>query len=241
METYHVKIKRNDFSHSYWDYFEVSAAPENTIRNLLESIQRNPIDQKNKPVSPVVFESNCQQGFCGGCLVLVDGNSTLLCQTKLKSLPKSFTLEPLSIYPVLRDLIVDKSILFEQETLLSQNRIVEDFDFHDMATQIGSKPHFESAQWEQDCIECGACLEVCPRTQIGFGGARLALKGLHLINENPHNKKDLMLLLMNDLDLGACDNAMACVKACPKDIPLDEVWGTLKRKMAQYWLRALAG
>jgi succinate dehydrogenase / fumarate reductase iron-sulfur subunit len=241
LETYHVKIKRNDFNHSYWDYFEVSSLPENTIKDLLESIQRNPIDQKKKPVSPVVFESCCQQGLCGTCLVLVDGLPQLLCQTKLDTLPKSFTLEPLSTYPVLRDLIVDKSFLFEQEILLAKRPSVGDFNFHALATRVDSKPHFESSQWEQACIECGACIEVCPRTQTGFGGARLALKGLHLINENPQDEASLMQSLINDLDLGACDNAMACVKACPKDIPLDRVWGTLKRKISQQWFKAFAG
>lgn len=240
MDAYHLKVRRGDQKDSYWEHFEVPVASEGTLIDLLEAIRRNPVDQKKRRTSPVNYESGCKAGLCdGSCMALVDGHPQALCRLRVGLLPKSFTLEPLSSYPVFRDLIVDKSRLWEEECLLDAAPPLSDFRFK------GGMQEFKriSLSGEDSCLDCGACLEACPRSpdRPRFGGARLALKGLNLMKSYPERENALMNTLLDELDMGACDNAMACVKACPQGIALDAVWGQFKRKVSRHFFKSFLG
>lgn len=235
MDKYHVKIKRDEANSPYWEHFEIALDEQATLIHLLQVIQRKPVNQKGEKVYPVAFESGCQKGICGACIALVNGVPTLLCQTKVGPLPKTVTLEPIQGFPVLRDLVVKREIIFENLTKLKDSPKLTDFEYKtNYKLPQGIKS--QTGVFYDTCIQCGACLSVCPQYGSGkpFGGALVALAALESID----NKLDV---LVSDLSVYDCDNAQACVKACPENIPLDFVWGKVKRALTKGMLKSIFG
>ncbi|EKD41899.1 MAG: succinate dehydrogenase iron-sulfur subunit [uncultured bacterium] len=235
MDKYHVKIKRDAGKSPYWEHFEASLDDAATLIQMLEELQRKPVNQKGEKVYPVAFESGCGKGVCGACTALVNGEPVLLCQTRVGQLPKTITIEPVQGFPVIRDLVVNREIIFENLTPLKMAPLLTDFEYktnRDLQQSVQS----QASIFYEACIQCGACLAVCPQYDSSkpFGGALVALAAL----ESVHEKLDI---LVNSFKLQDCDNAQACVKACPKDIPLDLVWGQVKRAITQGFMKSIFG
>lgn len=90
----------------------------NVISCLME-IQRNPVDSSGQPVSPPAWEAACLEQVCGTCTMVVNGVVQQSCAALIdqvgvhKGDTLEVTLEPMSKFPVVRDLIVDRSRMFE--------------------------------------------------------------------------------------------------------------------------------
>ena len=103
--------------------------------------------------------------------MLINERPRLACSTFLHTLKGStITLEPLSKFPLVRDLIVDRSILFEN--LKKLNLWLESEAYMNPWTH---EPRYQSAR----CLMCGCCLEVCPNfSAMGLSQA-LLLQSTH--------------------------------------------------------------
>jgi succinate dehydrogenase / fumarate reductase, iron-sulfur subunit len=94
------------------------AKPEMTILELLDRLNDALVTQGREPIA---FESDCREGICGTCGITVNGRphgpvaNTTTCQQHVRSFKDGQTvqLEPFrsAAYPVVRDLIVDRSAL----------------------------------------------------------------------------------------------------------------------------------
>ena len=114
---------------------------------------------------------------CGACAMLINERPRLACSTFLHTLKGStITLEPLSKFPLVRDLIVDRSILFEN--LKKLNLWLESEAYMNPWTH---EPRYQSAR----CLMCGCCLEVCPNFSANgtFAGAVAAVNAFRILNE----------------------------------------------------------
>jgi fumarate reductase (CoM/CoB) subunit B len=69
--------------------------------NVLDALQA--INEKYD--ADIRFQSSCRAGQCGSCGILFKGNGALACQNEIKD---GAIIEPLR-FPVIKDLIVDKS------------------------------------------------------------------------------------------------------------------------------------
>ena len=76
-------------------------------------IQKNPINSEGKKVRPVVWECNCLEDVCGTCTMVINGKTRQSCSALIDKLMQPITLQPLSKFPVVRDLAVDRSRMFE--------------------------------------------------------------------------------------------------------------------------------
>ena len=112
------KIKRQDKpgSPSYWQNFQVPYKPFANIISCLMEIQRNPNTQGGKTVAPVTWDSNCLEEVCGACTMVINGRVRQACSAIVDRLleddPKQIELRPMSKFPVVRDLSVDRSRMF---------------------------------------------------------------------------------------------------------------------------------
>src|SRR5258708_2846010 len=96
-----------------WEEFEVEWRPGMNVIGCLMAVQRNPITADGKPTNAVVWESNCLEEVCGACTMLINGKVRQACSALVDKLAQPITLEPLTSFPVVRDLIVDRSRVFE--------------------------------------------------------------------------------------------------------------------------------
>src|SRR5581483_1392333 len=178
-------------------------------------IAANPVTRDRKPTTPITYDSNCLEEVCGSCAVLINGRARMACSALVDKLEKPIRLEPLSKFPVVRDLAVDRAVLFEDL------KRVKAWVSIDGTYDLGPVPRMTMEQQEQAyplsrCISCCCCMEVCPQfnEHTGFVGAA-AISQVRLFNTHPTGSA-----LKRDGGIHECGYAQNCVEVCPKDIPL---------------------
>jgi len=147
----------------------------------------------------------------------------MACSALIDNLEQPIRLEPLSKFPVIRDLAVDRSVLFENL------KRVKAWVPVDGTYDLGSGPRVTMQEQEEAyplsrCISCCCCMEVCPQfnEHTGFVGAA-TIGQVRLFNTNPTGQMqapERLRALMGDGGIHECGYAQNCVEACPKDIPL---------------------
>src|SRR2546428_10617789 len=109
------KIRRqaNPSAAPHWEEFALPwHSGMNVISSLME-IARNPVTRDGKPTTPITYDSNCLEEVCGSCAMLINGQARMACSALIDKLEQPIRLEPFSKFPVVRDLAVDRSVLFE--------------------------------------------------------------------------------------------------------------------------------
>src|SRR5688572_24100850 len=96
-----------------WEEFDIPWRPGMNVIGCLMAIQRNPVTVDGKTTDAVVWESNCLEEVCGACTMLINGKVRQSCSALVDKLAQPITVEPLTSFPVVRDLIVDRSRIFE--------------------------------------------------------------------------------------------------------------------------------
>ena len=114
---YILKIFRGSPGNQYWEEFELTWRPFDNVISALMEIQMRPINIKGEKVEPISYEAGCLEEVCGSCSMLVNGRPRQACTALIEPLVKEkgnvITLAPFTKFPLVRDLIVDRSIMFE--------------------------------------------------------------------------------------------------------------------------------
>lgn len=220
-----IKIKRQASPKSapYWEEFALPWKPGMNVISAMMDIAANPVTRDGKPSRPITYDSNCLEEVCGSCAMRINGRARMACSALIDKLEQPITLEPLSKFPVVRDLAVDRSVLFENL------KRVKAWVPVDGTYDLGSGPRQSTTQQEaayplSRCISCCCCMEVCPQfnDKTNFVGAA-TIAQVRLFNTHPTGaalKEDRLHALMGDGGIQECGYAQNCVEICPKDIPL---------------------
>ncbi len=220
-----LKIKRQPApgAKPYWEEFELPHKPGMNITSSLMDIALNPVTRQGKATEPLTYDSNCLEEVCGSCAMLINGRARMACSALVDQLEQPIKLEPLSKFPVVRDLAVDRSVLFENL------KRVKAWVPVDGTYDLGSGPRLAPEEQEyayplSRCISCTCCMEACPQfnESTGFVGAA-AISQVRLFNIHPTGKalkRERLEALMGDGGIHECGYAQNCVEVCPKDIPL---------------------
>jgi succinate dehydrogenase iron-sulfur subunit len=201
---------------------------EMSFLELLDSLNETLVGEGHEPVA---FDSDCREGICGSCGLMIDGQAhgpqrgTATCQLHLRRFSDGdvVTVEPFrsSGFPIVKDLVVDRSAF---------DRIIEAGGF--ITAPTGSAPDAnliavpkddaERAMDAAACIGCGACVAACPN---GAGQLFTAAKLAHL-NTLPQgqperSKRTLAMVEQMERHFGSCTNHRECSAACPKEISID--------------------
>ncbi len=224
-KTVPVKIKRQESPDAkpHWEEFHVLYRPYLNVTICLQEIRKNPKTFDGRPTTPVAWESDCLEEVCGICTMVINGKVRQSCSALVDQLDWPISLEPMRKFSVVRDLVVDRSILFE--TLKRIKAWVQIDGTH----ALGPGPRISQEEQEENyvlsrCFSCGCCLDVCPQVndRSDFIGA-MAINQVKLFNSHPlgkMNAKDRLRSLMAPGGIEDCGNSQNCVKACPKEIPL---------------------
>ena len=229
-----IRIKHQDSpsAPSYWVDFSVPYEEDMNVISLLQAIRRNPKDKSGKTVAPVTWESSCLEEVCGACTMVINGKVRQACTALVKNLEQPICLEPMSKFPVERDLRVNRQRIFEN--LKKINGWVEIDGYHDLGPGPRQNPDDQSTTYKfSECMSCGCCMEVCPQFTLDniFVGAAV-LGQARLFNMHPTGAMQMPARLDKITQEGGiqdCGLAQQCVKACPKHIPLVEAIGALQR------------
>src|SRR5215470_5770762 len=109
------KIKRQatPTESARWEEFELTWKPGMNVISSMMEIARNPVTRDGKTTTPITYDSNCLEEVCGSCAMLINGKARMACSALVDKLDQPIRLEPLSKFPLIRDLAVDRSVLFE--------------------------------------------------------------------------------------------------------------------------------
>ncbi len=229
-----LKVQRQDTANSqpYWEEFKVPYRPNMNVISALMEIQRNPVTADGNKTTPVNWEMSCLEEVCGACSMVINGKPRQSCTALIDQLPQPITLEPMRTFPVVRDLIVDRNVMFD-----SLKRVKAWVPI-DGTYDLGEGPRMpeRKRQWAYElskCMTCGVCLEACPNVndKTDFVGPAI-LSQVRLFNTHPTgamNKDERLAEIMKDGGLGECGNSQNCVVACPKGIPLTTSIASLNR------------
>lgn len=238
-KTYILKILRGNSGHQYWEEFELELVPFANIISSLMEIQKKPINRKNENVAPVVWESGCLEEVCGSCSMLINGKPRQACTALIgpiiqKTGSNIILLAPFSKFPLIRDLIVDRSRMFEDLKRVHAWIDIDSTYNQESAPKIS--PEKQKIMYAlSTCMTCGCCLEACPQVNHSskFIGPA-AISQVRLFDANPigRTQKALRLRpLMNEGGISECGNSQNCVRVCPKNIPLADSIADISRSV----------
>lgn len=246
-----VRVLRQDKPQaaSYWERHRVRYENDMNVISVLQHIAAQSKTSDGKDVAPVAWECNCLEEVCGACTMVVNGRTRQACSALVDRLLEEngaeIELQPMSKFPVVRDLVVERRRLFRA---LEKTKAWVTVDTYE---PMGSGPRLAQAEQEinyplSQCMSCGCCLEACPQytkvelTRLDgesdedfaarkdaaydreFVGAH-AISQVMLFNSHPtgaNNANERLDALMEPGGIQICGNAQNCVAVCPKEIPL---------------------
>ncbi|MGZ4031351.1 MAG: succinate dehydrogenase iron-sulfur subunit [Tumebacillaceae bacterium] len=221
----HVIIERQDRQdgNAYTEEFRIPYRPNMNVIAILMEIQRNPTNTAGKATTPVAWESNCLEEICGACMMVINGKPRQACSALVDQLEQPIRLKPARTFPVVRDLVIDRSRMFKAL------QKVKAWVPIDGTYDLGAGPRMaeRDRQWAYElskCFTCGACVEACPNVneRTSFIGP-FAISQVRLFNTHPTgemHKEDRLEALMSKGGIHECGNSQNCVQVCPKGIPL---------------------
>ena len=246
-----VRVLRQDVAggESYWERFEVAYEPNMNVISVLQKIAAQARSQDGRKVAPVAWDCNCLEEVCGSCTMLINGRTRMACSALVDRLLEEdggeLELRPMSKFPVVRDLVVDRRRLFRGlEKVKAWVPVEGSYD-------LGPGPRISPEEQEDayplsTCMSCGCCVEACPQyTKIeavrrdgeseaefekrrkaafdaGFVGPHAVSQAM-LFNAHPTGRMiadERMEALTKQGGIQMCGNAQNCVAVCPKSIPL---------------------
>lgn len=246
----HLRIRRQDDPKlpgtRRWEEFKVPALPQMNVISALQQIQKNPVTTEKQTVAPVSWESSCLEEVCGACTMIINGRVRQACSALIDELaPKGekITLEPLSKFPLVRDLVVDRTGMFEN--LKRVKAWVQLDGTHDQGPGPRESPSHQEVRYALSrCMSCGCCLEACPQVNEAtsfIGPAALSqvrLFNLHASGATQANER--LDAVMGGGGIEDCGKAQNCVEVCPKEIPLVDSLAAVShdttRRMIRGWL-----
>jgi succinate dehydrogenase / fumarate reductase iron-sulfur subunit len=242
-----LKIMRGTPGNQYWEEFELELKPFLNVTSALMEIQKNPVNRKGEKVAPVAWEQGCLEEVCGSCSILVNGRPRQGCTALLEQIldqTKSsvITLAPLTKFPLVKDLVVSRDVMFEN--LKKVKAWVEVDDALDRGFGPKIAPDLQDTLYNlSTCMTCGCCSEACPQiNQHSKFIGPAAISQARQFNAHPVGKlqeSDRNHALMEEGGVSECGNAQNCVQVCPKNIPLTESIAVMGRSVVKQAVRDL--
>ena len=151
---------------SYWERRRVDWEPDMNVISVLQRIAANARTAEGQPVAPVAWDCNCLEEVCGACTMLINGAVRQACTALVDHLlddnPDEIELRPMTKFPVVRDLVVDRSRMFETlKKILAWVPVDSYLDLGPGPRQ--SQDDQQLAYVLSKCMTCGCCLEACPQ------------------------------------------------------------------------------
>jgi succinate dehydrogenase / fumarate reductase iron-sulfur subunit len=229
------------------------------VISVLQRIATNATTADGEKCAPVAWDCNCLEEVCGACTMVINGRVRQACSALVHKLlsdnPDEIELRPASKFPVVRDLVVDRTRMFD--ALKKVKAWIPVDGYYD----AGPGPKQSSAEQQMryplsECMTCGCCLEACPQynkieltrkpneteaefaarqraaNDLGFVGAA-AISQVVYFNAHPTgamNAGERIDALTEPGGIQVCGNAQNCVAVCPKKIPLTDSIGRAGRQ-----------
>jgi succinate dehydrogenase / fumarate reductase iron-sulfur subunit len=224
------------------DYTAENISPDMSFLEMLDVVNEG---LAKKGEDAIAFDSDCREGICGMCSLVVDGiphgpdRGTTVCQLHMRRFKDGDTIvvEPwrAKAFPVVKDLVVDRSAF---------DRIIAAGGY--VSVNVGGAPEantipiakdvVETAMDSAACIACGACVAACKNASAHlFVSAKLSHLALLPQGQVERYRQVVAMVRQADAEgFGSCSNEGECEAVCPKEIPISNI-----ARMTREYVRAV--
>jgi succinate dehydrogenase / fumarate reductase iron-sulfur subunit len=218
-------------------------SPDMSFLEMLDVVNERLISRGEEPIA---FDSDCREGICGMCSLVVDGvphgpdRATTVCQLHMRRFKDgdTITIEPwrARAFPHVKDLIVDRSAF---------DRIIAAGGY--VSINAGGAPEANSTPIPRDvaeaamdsaaCIACGACVAACKNASaVLFVGAKVS--HLALLPQGAPERVRRVAAMVTQMDaegFGNCSNEGECEAVCPKEISMANIARLRREYVRAMW------
>jgi len=214
-----------------------------THASFLEMLDQLNFELVNKGEDAIEFDSDCREGICGMCGLVIDGvahgpSDTTTCQLHMRTYKDgdTITIEPFRAtgFPVLKDLVTDRGAFDRIQAAGGYVSVGTGAPADANSVPVGKEIANEAMDYAT-CIGCGACVAACPNASASlFTAAKISQ--LALMPQGHVERKARVIAMTEQMDaegFGPCSNHGECEAVCPKGIPIKAI-AIMKRE----WLKA---
>jgi succinate dehydrogenase / fumarate reductase iron-sulfur subunit len=223
------------------DYEVSNISPDISFLEMLDILNEDLVRKNERPIE---FDSDCREGICGTCSLVINGvahgpkQSICTCQLHMRNFKngETITVEPFRArpFPIVRDLVIDRSAF---------DRIMQAGGF--ITVRAGAAPEAnmipipkeqsDKAMDAAACIGCGACVAACPNASASlFVSAKISQFAYLPQGKIEAKRRALSMIAQMDKEgFGSCSNHGECEAVCPKNIPI-----TMIAKMRWEFMKA---
>jgi succinate dehydrogenase / fumarate reductase iron-sulfur subunit len=212
-------------------YAAGDVSPDMSFLEMLDVVNERLI---LKGEEPIAFDSDCREGICGSCSLVINGvphganvqKGTATCQLHMRKFQDGdvITIEPwrARAFPVIKDLVCNRSAF---------DRVIQAGGF--VSVNTGGAPDANAipiakraadrAMDAAACIGCGACVAACKNASaMLFVAAKVShLAQLPQGQVEARDRVRKMVAQMDQEGFGNCSNQSECEAVCPKEISAD--------------------
>ncbi|MFZ3168366.1 MAG: succinate dehydrogenase iron-sulfur subunit [Candidatus Methanoperedens sp.] len=228
------KIFRYDPKKDEKPYYQTYDIQANPVDRILDCLNR--IRWEQDPT--LSFRMSCGHGVCGSDGMRINGTSALACQKLVKDFKENeeILIEPLQVFRVVKDMVVDQEPFFEKynsvKPYLITNSPPPDRE------RLQSREEHKIFEDAIRCILCACCTASCPinqakETEAYIGPAALVRAFRYLFDSRDEGAEDRISLLDNKDGAWGCQTKWWCTKVCPKEIPVTRQIARIKKRIIE--------
>ncbi|TBW59043.1 succinate dehydrogenase iron-sulfur subunit [Marinobacter halodurans] len=185
----------------------------------------------------LAYRRSCREGVCGSDGLNMNGKNGLGCITPISEVVKKgkLVIRPLPGLPVIRDLVVDMSLFYQQYEKVQPYLINR--DPAPAIERLQSPEEREKLDGLYECILCACCSTSCPSfwwNPDKFVGPAGLLQAYRFLADSRDQAKEERLANLDDpFSVFRCRGIMNCVSVCPKGLNPTKAIGHIRNLLLQ--------
>ncbi len=198
-----------------WQTYEVPFNQDWVVLDALNYVK----DELDGSLS---YRWSCRMGVCGSCGMMVNGEPKLTCAAFLRDYyPKTIRIEPLTYFPVVRDLVInmegflDKLDTVKAWLIPKEEKPLSEGEYLQTPAELAKFKQFSM------CINCMLCYSACPvvgHNSEFLGPAAIALGQRYNLDSRDGGADQRAEAMFGDEGIWECTFVGDCSHVCPKDV-----------------------
>jgi len=174
----------------------------------------------------LAWASSCEHAQCGSCGIIVNGKPMLACELLVRNAvaqfnTHTFSLRPLTIAPVIRDLVVDLEKAYDRVHRIKPY-LIKPAPPPEQGDEYRISPEAVDTFVEATrCINCFCCATACISSHRHFLGPNSTMANIvRLMDPRETARGERMEILYREDGVYRCHTSRACSFVCPKEIDI---------------------
>jgi fumarate reductase iron-sulfur subunit len=170
----------------------------------------------------LTFRWSCRMAVCGSCGHMVNGVPQLSCHAFLRDyFPGKVRVEPLSHFPILRDLAIDQTDFLDKLASIKPYLVPAEDKPLASGEYLQTPAQLDRFYQFSQCINCLLCYAACPQYGLNsefIGPGAMALLHRYNADSRDAGRAERMPLVNQEEGVWSCTLVGYCSEVCPKGV-----------------------